>query len=76
MVSTPIYFYGLSDRDEYEIKVSPNLLEKAQRYLKRKEIELNHIMDTGANRIGVSFTLRKDQSQLIVNLLKELTTQE
>jgi len=73
LVDKPINLYGLKERDDYQITVSPDLQEtivellpEALKYYKINTIE-------GVRRIGLSYNIRKDFRPQIILLIKSLT---
>lgn len=73
LIEDPIYVFGLTDRDEYQISASPNLMEDV------KEAALLNLPDAviseghGINRLGISYSLRKNNLKEVVDLIKALT---
>jgi hypothetical protein len=76
LVDLSIYIYGLTDREEYQLCASPNLIERVKEYVLINGNNYIVVEDIGCNRLGVSYTLRKDNLQLICNLIKALTTKK
>lgn len=73
LVDVPIYLYGLIDREEYQLSVSPNLIEQVKEFVLINGLDLKTTEGIGSNRIGVSYSLRKDHLPTVVNLIKQLT---
>jgi hypothetical protein len=73
LVDHVLYLYGLQDREEYQIKASPNLFNRVSQYttLNNWNVIISH--DIGSNRIGISRSLRETKLDGIINLLKNLT---
>lgn len=76
LVDHVLYLYGLQDREEYQLKVSPNLFNRVSQYINLNNWNAQIETDTGTNRIGISKTLREKKYQEILVLLKELTTNQ
>jgi len=74
LVDHVLYLYGLQDREEYQIKASPNLYNLISQYttLNNWNVIISH--DIGSNRIGISRSLRENNLPQIINLLKNLST--
>jgi hypothetical protein len=73
LINRPVNLYGLKEREEYQITVSPDLeetlkdlLPESLKYYKIKSIE-------GVRRLGLSYNIRKDYRTEIIQLLKSLT---
>jgi hypothetical protein len=73
LIDSPINLYGLKEREEYQISVSPDLeetlkdvLPESLRYYKIKSVE-------GVRRIGLSYNIRKEYRQQIIQFIKSLT---
>jgi hypothetical protein len=76
LVDIPIYLFGLIDRDEYQLSVSPNLMDQIKEFILINGLELQITEGIGADRIGISYTLRKDHLPTVVKLIKQLTEQK
>lgn len=74
LVDHALYLYGLQDREEYQIKVSPNLFNRVSQYTTLNNWDITIQQDTGTNRIGISRILRVKKLEKVIELLKELTT--
>lgn len=74
LVNSPIYIFGLLDREEYQISASNDLLQKVQEFVLLNNIEANVISTPGCNRLGISQALRKSNQPEIIKLIKSLTT--
>jgi hypothetical protein len=69
-VEKPLYVYGLIDRDEYQMVVSEDMLN-----------EINPVIagycriqvGSGVRRLGISFSLRKNERLKVVQLIQKLT---
>jgi hypothetical protein len=76
LVDIPIYLFGLIDRDEYQLSVSPNLMDQVKEFILINGLELQITEGIGADRIGISCSLRKDHLPTVVKLIKQLTEQK
>lgn len=76
LVDVPIYLFGLIDREEYQLSVSPNLLDQVKRFILLNGLDLKINKGIGSNRIGVSYSLRKDHLITVIKLIKQLTHQQ
>ena len=74
LVDKGLYLYGLQDREEYQMKVSPNLFNRVSQYTSLNNWNVTIETDTGTNRIGISRSLRENKLQQIIELLSTLTT--
>lgn len=73
LVDTPIYLFGLLDRDEYQISASSDLFQFIQHYI-LINISATAVSTPGCNRLGISLSLRKNKQLQIVELIKSITT--
>lgn len=74
LVDNPIYFFGLMDREEYQICCSSNLIEDVREYLLLNMPEIVIIEKDGVNRLGVSLSLRENNQDQIISLIKHICT--
>jgi hypothetical protein len=74
LVDNPIYLFGLVDRDEYQLSASSDLFEPVQQYVLIHNIQATVVSTPGCNRLGLSLSLRKNNQQQIVELIKSITT--
>jgi hypothetical protein len=74
LVDNPIYVFGLIDRDEYQISVSSDHFDQVQSYALHNNIKAIVVSGPGCNRLGISLSLRKDNQQQIIELIKQITT--
>jgi hypothetical protein len=73
LIDSPVNLYGLKEREEYQITISPDLeqtvkelLPESLKYYKIKSVE-------GVRRLGLSYNIRKDYRKEIIQLIKSLT---
>jgi hypothetical protein len=73
LIDNQINLYGLKEREEYQITVSPDLeeilreqLPESLKYYQIKSVE-------GVRRFGLSYNIRKDYRSEIIQLIKSLT---
>ena len=73
LIDSPINLYGLKEREEYQITVSPDLegtlmeqLPESLRYYSIKSVE-------GVRRLGLSYNIRRDNRQEIIQLIHSIT---
>ena len=72
LIDSPINLYGLKEREEYQITVSldletiKELLPESLKYYTIKSVE-------GVRRLGLSYNIRRDNRQEIIQLIKSLT---
>jgi hypothetical protein len=73
LIDSPINLYGLKEREEYQITVSPDLegtlmeqLPESLKYYTLKSVE-------GVRRLGLSYNIRRDYRSEIFQLIKSLT---
>jgi hypothetical protein len=76
LVDIPIYLFGLIDRDEYQLTVSPNLMDQVKEFILINGLDLKINEGIGSNRIGICYSLRKDHLPTVVKLIKQLTEQK
>lgn len=74
LVDNPIYVFGLVDRDEYQISVSSDLFDRVQSFILLNDIRVIVVSSPGCNRLGISLSLRKNNQQQIIELIKQITT--
>lgn len=74
IVDKPLYCYGLIDREEYQLTASFDLIEEVQKYLRDREQNITVQFVKGTRRIGISETLRTNHTNLIISLLKALSS--
>jgi len=72
LVAHAPYIYGLRDREEYQIKASPNIIQKVKELAPKNTIVFE---DIGHNRLAISKTLREQHQEEIINLIKAVSTQ-
>lgn len=72
-VDEPLYVYGLKDRDEYQMKLSPNIKQRVEELLRENNIFIKILEDKGINRMGISYSLRAENLSLIIQIIKDLT---
>ncbi len=73
LVISPVYVYGLSKRDEYELCVSPDLQSHVTDFVDFNNFPWQVTTGNGSRRIGISYSLRQDHFDEIIKLVKELT---
>jgi hypothetical protein len=73
LIDSPINLYGLKEREEFQITVSPDLeetlkelLPESLKYYLIKSVE-------GVRRLGLSYNIRRDNRQEIIQLIQSLT---
>jgi hypothetical protein len=73
LIDSPVNLYGLKEREEYQITVSPDLegtlmeqLPESLRYYTIKSVE-------GVRRLGLSYNIRRDNRQEIIQLIQSIT---
>jgi hypothetical protein len=74
LVDNPIYIFGLTDRDEYQISVTADLFDKVQTFVQLNDIKAIVVSSPGCNRLGISLTLRKNNQKEIIDLIKQINT--
>lgn len=74
LVDQTIYIFGLQDREEYQLSASPNIIDDVKEFVMINGLDLKVIEGIGCNRLGISYTLRKENLQFICSLIKDLTT--
>jgi len=74
LVDNPIYVFGLTDRNEYQISVTADLFDQVQSYVLLNDIKVIVVSSPGCNRLGISLSLRKNNQKEIIELIKAITT--
>ena len=74
LVGSPLYIFGLTDRDEYQISASQNIMEDVKEFLLFNLPEIKVTETFGSNRLGISFSLRKENLPKIIELIKQITS--
>src|SRR5690606_17941112 len=74
LVESPIYLFGLIDRDEYQISASGDLYNTVKEYVMLNGIDAEVMLTQGCNRLGISLSLRKNNQKQIVDLIKSITS--
>jgi hypothetical protein len=73
LIDSPVNLYGLKEREEYQITVSPDL-EETLRELLPESLKYYSIKSVeGVRRLGLSYNIRRDNRQEIIQLIKSLT---
>ena len=73
LIDNPINLYGLKEREEYQITVSPDL-DNSLRELLPESLKYYKIISVeGVRRIGLSYIIRKEFRPQIIWLIKSLT---
>ena len=73
LIDKPLYLYGLIDREEYQLKASPNIYNLVSQHTNLNNWNTKMVEDIGSNRLGISKHLREAKRDDIVNLVKEVT---
>jgi hypothetical protein len=73
LIDSPINLYGLKEREEYQITISPDFgqtvmdqLPESLKYYKIKSVE-------GVRRLGLSYNIRREYRPEIISLIKSIT---
>lgn len=74
LVDNPIYVFGLVDRDEYQLSASSDLFDRVQSYVLLNDIKVTVLSSPGCNRLGISLSLRKNNQQQIIEMIKQITS--
>jgi hypothetical protein len=74
LVDSPIYLFGLIDRDQYQISASGDLYNTAKEYVMLNGIAAEVMLTQGCNRLGISLSLRKNNQKEIIGLIRSITT--
>lgn len=75
LVEKSIYIFGLQDRDEYQISASSNIIEDVKEFVLLNLSGIKVSEGSGCNRLGISLSLRKNNSSEIIKLIKKITVQ-
>jgi hypothetical protein len=76
LVDLSLYLYGLIDRDEYQLRVSPNIFNRISQYVSLNNWDVKLYEDKGHNRLGISKALREEKKEEIIQLIKSIATYE
>ncbi len=74
LIDNPIYVYGLADKEGRQILVSNNLFDSVKSFLQENNLDWIVAQDSGVNRIGINYTLRKNNLEIIANLIRTAAT--
>jgi len=74
VVENPVYLFGLMDREEYHISVSPNLLASVKEYILLHGFDWKVTEGIGCNRMGICYSLRKNHFAAVLKLIKIITS--
>jgi hypothetical protein len=58
LVDLPVYLFGLTDREDYQISTSENIYEDVKEYITSNNFPALMMKAAGHNRLGVSLSLR------------------
>jgi len=72
-VSKPIYVYGLTDTHDYQISCSPDLVSQVKEYLLLNGLSWQICEESGINRLGISYSLRKNNLNELTRLIRSIT---
>ena len=73
LIDCPINLYGLKEREEYQITVSPDLKEVLKEHLPESLRYYKIQTVVGVRRLGLSYNIRKDYRVQIIRLIQSLT---
>jgi len=71
-VEKPLYLYGLHDRDEFQIECTDDMISQVEHFRIQNFPDVKVVISSGARRLGISYSLRKSQRHLVVNLINKL----
>ena len=74
LVDNPLYLFGLIDREEYQVSASSDLFEPVQQYILINNVTAKVVSTPGCNRLGISLSLRQNNQNEIIELIKSITT--
>ena len=74
LIDSPINLYGLKEREEYQITVSPDIEELLKERLPEclKYYKMQTVV--GVRRLGLSYNIRKDFRSEIIQFLQSIST--
>ena len=73
LVDSPIYLFGLKDRDEYQVSASQNLIDAVKENVLLNGLDWKVIEGIGCSRLGISYSLRKDNLGAVLKLIRNIT---
>ena len=73
LVDSSLYLFGLQDRDEYQLSASPNIIDQVKEFVLINGLDSKVTEGIGCNRLGISYTLRKENLELVVSLIKQIS---
>jgi len=73
LVDSSVYIFGLQDREEYQLSASPNIIDQVKEFVLINGLVLKVTEGIGCNRLGISYSLRKENLDLVVKLIKQIS---
>jgi len=73
LILNPIYVFGLYDRTEYQISVSSDLLDTVNTFIEQHNLNWNVHEGIGTKRLGLSYSIRLNEYETVLALLKQIT---
>ena len=73
LIESSLYIFGLQDRAEYQLSASPNMIDQVKEFILINNVDLKVTDGIGCNRLGISYTLRKENLDLVLNLIKQIS---
>ncbi len=73
LVERPVYLFGLLDRKEYQISASQNIIEDVREFILLNLSKVEVTQGIGCNRLGISLSLRENNRNDIISLIKQIS---
>lgn len=73
LVEHPVYVFGLQDREEFQISVSPNLLAYTKEFILLNGMDWKVQEGIGCNRLGLALNIRQNSLKMAAKLVLSLT---
>jgi hypothetical protein len=73
LIDSSLYIFGLQDRDEYQLSASPNIIDQVKEFVLINGLDSKVTEGIGCNRLGICYTLRKENLELVVRLIKQIS---
>ena len=73
LVESPIYLFGLIDREEYQLSVSANLMDAVKEHILLNGLNWSVTEGIGCSRLGICHSLRKDNLTEVLKLIKNIS---
>jgi hypothetical protein len=76
LVDKKIYCFGLIDRDEFQLRASSEIFEQVKEFIYLRGLYLIVEEVFIPRKLGISYSLRENNQDLIVELIREISTEK